>query len=118
MKNVKLMLLAVTAMLFLGIENVNAQETVYIEVWETTTNKKDSKIIVISGDDTIETIPIDPFKFLIKENETTNGVYVKKEIDKWVKKNFEIKSSFTRTIINAAGIGTGSVTTIILSKDE
>ncbi|HRO76951.1 MAG TPA: hypothetical protein PLP27_12490 [Crocinitomicaceae bacterium] len=117
MRKLRLALIATVAMLFLGMSNVKAQETVYIEIWETL-KKNDSKIIVISGTENIEIIPIERLKLSMEDNETTNGFYVKKEIDKWIKQGFEIKTSFTQVRINGSGVGSCSVTTIILFKKE
>ena len=109
MKNVKLIFLAVTATLFLGIGNVSAQksETVIIKVYEFIASSN-SKIMVIDPKGVV--VETELKKMLT--NGEQNIILMQKEIDKWKNEGFTIDG------ISGGTASTGLVTTIILSKNE
>lgn len=112
MKNVKLIFLAVTAMLFLGMGSVSAQEksTVIIRVYEE--YKTNSHIAIVSPDGTIKTIDLKNMKPGNFNESNTNLSIVQSEINVWKKQGFKVDGIANTTAVTAL------ITTIILSKDE
>jgi len=90
MKNVKLILLAVTAMLFLGVENVNAQEknSVLIQYYILGIRTKSPSYI-------IQTVQPDytTYQLSTKEHGGEALTELKKEIDKWLNQGYSITES-------------------------
>lgn len=111
MKKVKLILVVVVAMLFLGIGSVNAQEKkqqiVIVKVYEFVANST-SRIMVIDPTGTVTEIEL---KKMLSSGEQ-NIIPIQKEINKWADKGFVIKG------ISSGSVTSGLITTIILSKDE
>ncbi|MBW7867328.1 MAG: hypothetical protein H3C31_03265 [Brumimicrobium sp.] len=112
MKNVKLILLAVIAMLFLGTGNMSAQEksTVIIRVYEE--YKTNSHLAIISPDGTLKSIDLKnmkPGNFYESDN---NLIVIQSEIDNWKKQGFKVDGISNTTAVTAL------ITTIILSKEE
>lgn len=111
MKNVKLMLLTLTILLFLGIENVSAQDnnpqTVIIKIYEFAANNN-SKILIIDPQGNIAEIDL---KKMLTDNEQ-NIIPIQKEINKWKSEGFTIEG------ISGGSVMSGIITTIILSKKE
>lgn len=105
MKNVKLILLTVTAVLFMGTVNVNAQEKSTVIITTVTVGREITLQTVDDQNNTTSQI----LKFSTDKPEQ---VYLKIEMDKWIKKGYEIKQSY-----GYANSGMRSET-IILSKDE
>lgn len=96
MKNVKLMLLAVTAMLFFGMGNVNAQEkepqTVIIQVYGEMDGTKNKMSLLVTATD-IESyeIPMNEIGLKNRKEATINNSEIlQKEIDKWKNEGFVI----------------------------
>lgn len=94
MKNVKLILLAVTAMLFLGMGNVSAQEnkvqSVIISVFAQGVSHNKYTVEVVKPDYSVE----------LKEYTTKDNIHValKKELDKWLEQGYQIMESSSNTI--------------------
>lgn len=110
MKNVKLILLALTAILFLGIGNVNAQEKSTVMITTVITSGRDITLQVVDDQNNTTT---EKFKF---SKESSEQAVLKIEMDKWIKKGYEIKQSYGY----AFPLGAGHIRyeTIILSKEE
>lgn len=101
MKNVKLILLAVTAMLFLGVGNVGAQEnenkTVIIRIIESSkTGAINSEMVTITPTGEKQIISLLVHKFTnYSEVIGENGVIIQQEITKWLKQGFRITNFST-----------------------
>lgn len=114
MKNVRLILLLVIAILFLGIGNVNAQEntsnTIIIRVTETP-HKGDSRILTVDMEGMINIIELEKGW---KDELGNNAILIQKEIVKWKQKGYKI----THLSTSGASVGDPPVfrTTIILEK--
>lgn len=110
MKNVKLILLALTAILFLGVGNASAQEKSTVMITTVTSGREITLQIVDNQDNTTSQM----FKF---SKDKPEQAILKIEMDKWIKRGYEIKQSYGY----ASPIGTtGNIRyeTVILSKDE
>ena len=111
MKNLKLILLTLTTLLFLGVGNVNAQEkkpqTVIIKIYEFAANNN-SKIVIIDPQGNIAEIDL---KKLLTDNEQ-NIIPIQKEINKWKSEGFTIEG------ISGGSLASGIITTIFLSKTD
>lgn len=112
MKNVKLMLLAITAILFLGMENISAQEnfsqTVIIRVTETIRGTGDNFVTITDSKGKTSVT-------MLKKGFDISGenvVLVQKELDKWKYDGYKI------THLSTAGASENGIfrTTIILEK--
>lgn len=114
MKHVKLILLALTAMLFLGIGNVNAQVSSSVVITTITEGKK----ITLQVVDDQNNVTIEKFKH---SEESPEQVFLKIEMDKWIKKGYNISQSYGYSVVTS---GNSTITlntryeTIILSKTE
>lgn len=116
MKNVKLMLLAVSAMLFLGMGNVSAQnrepQTVIIRIFEFIMGGS-SKMIITEPSGISQTIKLSNLDLKKGEDIASNQATIQAEINKLKKEGYEIDG------ISNSVIGDGILTTtIIFSKDE
>ena len=110
MKNVKLILVAIVAMLFLGMGNVSAQEKSTVIITTVTSGREITLQVVDDQDNTTSQM----FKF---SKEKPEQAILKIEMDKWIKKGYEIKQSYGY----ASPLGTaGNIRyeSIILSKEE
>lgn len=110
MKNVKLILLALTAILFWGVGNASAQEKSTVIITTVTSGREITLQVVDDQDNTTSQM----FKF---SKEKPEQAILKIEMDKWIKKGYEIKQSYGY----ASSLGTaGSIRyeSIILSKEE
>ena len=117
MKNVRLMVLATIAMMFMGVANLSAQEqdqqTVIIRVFEFYSGAN-SHMSVISPDGSTKSVQLSDLSLNMKyiDNEMKNGIALQSEIDTWKKKGFIVSG-----ISNSnTPIGEGLVMVIILSK--
>ncbi len=109
MKNVKLILIAVVTMLFLGMENVNAQNNSTVMITTVTSGRQITLQVVDDQNNTTS-------EMLSFRKDKPEQAILKVEMDKWIGKGYEIKQSYGY----AASIGTtGNIRyeTIILSKD-
>lgn len=113
MKNVKLMFLTITAMLFLGMENVNAQNPSSVIITTIIEGKK----ITLQVVDDQNNITVEKFKY---SDETPEQAFLKIEMDKWVKKGYNISQSYGYAVTSGNNTLIVSIRyeTIILSKDE
>ena len=116
MKNVKLILLAVSAMLFLGMGNVSAQnkepKTLIIRTLEFVMGGS-SKMIITEPSGISQTIKLSNLDYRKGEDIASNQATIQAEINKWKKEGYEIDG------ISNSVVGDGMlITTIILSKDE
>lgn len=119
MKKLKLTLVALTAILFLGVSNVNAQnktpQTVIIKTVEESSGR-DSKMFVIDPSGTLKTAELKPLGFVktFEQNLFFNSTVLQTEINKWKSEGFEVDA------MSHSGYGTNTIifTTIILSKKE
>lgn len=97
MKNVKLMLLTITTMLFLGMGNVNAQESkiqsVIISIFIEGAYHSKYTVEVVKPDYSIESK-----EYTSKENNT--HVILKQELDKWLEQGYRIVESNSNTSSN------------------
>ncbi len=113
MKNVKLLMLAITAMLFLGMGNLSAQESqseaVIIRLIESYALNDGAMFVTHSGK-TEKIVEIQKFRDLLKNPVDENAVILEKEINRWKKEGFR-----NNTISVASGT-TYTITTVILSK--
>lgn len=116
MKNVKLILLVGTTMLFLGMGNVNAQQkesqTVIIRVFENTRGNS-SKMIITSPDGSTNSIELETLNINSFEGNENNSIIMQSEINNWKNQGFSIDG--LSSLSNYVG---AIITTIILSKDE
>lgn len=117
MKNLKLTLVALTAILFLGMSNVNAQEqkTVVIKTYEFVGAFAKSKMVVTdpSGKTTM-TIMKTLNWGKIEDIAGENSVILQDEINKWKKEGYTIDALTSGSTGQAAMM----VTTVVLSKKE
>lgn len=96
MKNVKLILLTVTTILFLGMENANAQKkeahTVIIQVYtEMDGAKNKMSLLVTATDEKSYEIPMNEVGLKNRKEATINNSEIlQKEIDKWKNEGFVI----------------------------
>lgn len=96
MKNIKLIVLAATAMLFLGIGNVNAQEnnpqTVIIQVFPDLDGAKLTPLLlVISPDGNSYEVSMNEVSVKTKKTATIDNLKIlQKEINKWKNEGFVI----------------------------
>jgi hypothetical protein len=112
MKKVRLVLVAVVAMLFLGIGSVNAQETVIIKVYDIPMMVKSRMIVITpSGESKIVELKNINAKNL-DEATIENYKIVQNEITIWKKEGYKIDG------LSNSSLGDAVITTIILSKDE
>ena len=115
MKNVKLILLALTAILFLGVGNASAQEkepqTVIIRTFEFMMGNE-SKMIVTEPSGISQTIKLSALDLRKGEGISSNHATIQAEINKWKKDGFEIDA------VTVGSIGDSPMTIIILSKKE
>lgn len=115
MKNLKLTLVAVTAILFLGMSNVNAQaqKTVIIKTYELAGSLFKSKMVVTDPSGKTETIIMKTLNWGKIENIVAeNSAILQDEINKWKKEGYVIDG------LTSGGLGDGiMVTTVVLSKD-
>lgn len=116
MKKVKLILLAVIAMLFLGIGNVSAQEKSTVIITTVSSGREITLQVVDDQDNTTSQM----FKF---SKEKPEQAILKIEMDKWIKKGYEIKQSYGYTqsysLVSSSGqILSTRYETVILSKTE
>lgn len=93
MKNVRLMVLATIAMLFIGMTNIDAQEkepqTVVIRVFEFSLAK--SKMYVTQPNGETQIIPLDSPKIgNIDEVFPKNDVLLQSQINNWKKQDFHV----------------------------
>lgn len=110
MKNVKWILVAVVAILFFGMSNVSAQEESTVMITTITSGRQITLQVVDDQNNTIS-------EKLNFSKDIPEQAILKIEMDKWIKKGYEIKQSYGY----ASSIGTtGNIRyeTIILSKDE
>ena len=116
MKNVRLMVLATITTLFMGINNINAQEkeyqTVIIRTFECNSIPNSSHISITSPDGSTKIIELNNFAMTIKNSEfdIKNSIAIQSEINNWKKQGFIIDGVSNAVYSNAL------VTTIILSK--
>lgn len=115
MKNVKLILLTLTTLLFLGIESLSAQEknsqTVIIRVFEH--HRNESKMITTAPDGSTNVIKLTAVNALSFEGNENNSVIMQSEINKWKNQGFTLDN--LSSLSNPTG---AIITTIILSKKE
>lgn len=96
MKNVKLIILAVTAMLFWGMGSASAQEkepqTVIIQAYaEMDGTKSKMSLLVTATDVKSYEIPLNEVGFKNRKEATiNNSTILQKEIDKWKNEGFVI----------------------------
>lgn len=112
MRNVKLVSILFVLFLFVKAPTLFGQdqgEVVYIEIWEA--HKKFSKMVVITPNDEVEVTPLEGYRSYLDGDEKGNGFIVKKELTRWIKQGFDVKTSFSRLD------GTHSMYTIILTKN-
>ena len=117
MKNIKLIVLTVSAILFLGIGNGNAQEkesqTVIIRAFEIHTGKK-SHMMVTYPDGLTKSTELSVINSGSFEGNDGNSLIIQSEINNWKKQGFIIDDLST----TASSSGTPAIiTTIILSKE-
>lgn len=118
MKNLKLTLVAFTAILFLGMSNVNAQnkapQTVVIRVYERIAVL--SKMIVTDPSGASKKIELKTIKnYAFPDDEISfNNEAIQTEINKWKSEGYTI-DALTSGSMGEAGV---MVTTVILSKKE
>ncbi len=109
MKNAKLILLAVTAILFLGVGNVSAQENtskmVIIRVIEGSGAK--TGLVTIDSEGKISKIALE--KGHDSDISANNGVLIQKELERWKQEGYQISH------LSTSG-ETVSRTTIILER--
>jgi hypothetical protein len=116
MKNVKLILLAVTTMLFFGMESVNAQEKsseiVIIRVIETSSVKMPPCITTTDSEGKVTKIELEKGW---RDELTNNQIHIQNELKKWKLNGYEI------THLSTSGSSSGDVpisfTTIVLEKE-
>lgn len=116
MKNVRLMLLTVTAMLLLGMGTVNAQEASTVMITTSTYGKKITLEVVDESNNTV----IEEFKMTKEKSDRT---YLKIEMDKWIKKGYVLSQAYGYGYAELSGGGSmPSVTNrydiVILIKKE
>lgn len=110
MRKLKLIFMALTATLFLGIGSVSAQEKSTVVITTVTSGKEITLQVVDDQDNTT----VQALKF---SNDKPEQAILKVEMDKWIKKGYEIKQSYGYAV--SIGVA-GSIRyeTIILSKKE
>ena len=92
MKNVKLILLAVLAMLFLGMGNVSAQEkSTVIITGHTYSNETKYKIETVKPDYEVE-------KKESSIKETNFFALMKKEVDYWLNQNYKLVEATSNSL--------------------
>lgn len=115
MKKVKLVVVTVVAMLFLGMSNASAQQkepqTVIIRTFEFIIGNE-SKMIVTEPSGISQTIKLSALNLRKSEGISSNQATIQAEINKWKKDGFEIDA------VTVGSIGDSPMTTIILSKKE
>lgn len=114
MKNVKLMLLAVTAMLFLGMGNVSAQEQHSSVIITTITFGREISLQVVDDQNNTTT---EKFKF---STDNPEQAVLKGEMDKWIKKGYSISQAYGYTAPTGGGgaiVNTRYETVILLKKE-
>lgn len=116
MKNVKLIVLTVSAILFLGMGNVNAQnsepKTVIIRVYEFRGAYK-SSMIITNSEGTSKTVELKWISLKTLADATAaNNASIQTEINLLKKDGYEIDG------LSSVPYGEGIMTTIILSKED
>ena len=115
MKSLKLLFFIGAILIYLNTSVAYAQELVYIEVYENNHKNFPPKIIIVTPEDEIQIVPLNLIQYYYKDGETGNAALIKKELEKWILKGFEIKTSDFSTM------GEGSVfakyTTYLLVKN-
>jgi hypothetical protein len=116
MKKLKLIMLAVTAMLFLGMGSVSAQEKSTVIITTVTSGREITLQVVDDQDNTTSQM----FKF---SKDKPEQAILKTEMDKWIQKGYEIKQSYgySQSYMQQNSSGTILNTryeTIILFKKE
>lgn len=110
MKKVRLILVAVVAILFLGMGNVSAQEKSTVIITTVSSGREITLQVVDNQDNTTS-------QLLRFSKDKPEQAYLKIEMDKWIKKGYEITQSYGY----ASPIGTaGNIRyeTVILFKEE
>ncbi len=110
MKNTKLILLAVTAILFLGIGNVSAQQKSTVIITTITSGREITLQVVDDQDNTTSQV----VKF---SKDKPEQAYLKIEMDKWLNKGYSLSQSYGYAS-PLGGAGSIRYETVILSKDE
>ena len=116
MKNVRLMLLAITAMLFLGMGNISAQQkqeqTVIITIYEFSAIYK-SRMIVVDPSGNSKTVELKTITLKsLEETVAANSISIQSEINKWKSEGYEIDGMTANTS------GDSKTSMIILSKKD
>lgn len=96
---IALLILMMTVVSFQGF----TQEVVYIEVYEYTHKNDTPKIVTITPDNEVEITPLIKISYSTKKDEVGNAPVIKKELEKWIQKGFEIKTSTFSTISGGPG---------------
>ena len=109
MKNLKLISLTISAILFIGVGNVNAQESSSVIITTVTSGREITLQVVDDQNNTTS----QKMKFSIEKPEQA---ILKTEMDKWLKEGYELKQSYGY----ATPIGAGNIRyeTIILLKED
>lgn len=102
MKKISLMTLISLFMTVISFQGFT-QEVVYIEVYEYTHKNDTPKIVTITPDSEVEITPLSKTSYSTKKDEVGNAPLIKKELEKWIKKGFEIKTSSFSTISGGPG---------------
>jgi hypothetical protein len=112
MKNVKLILLVVTAMLFLGMSNVNAQESSSVMITTITTGRQITLQVVDDQNTTIS----QEYKF--SKNNPEQAI-LKIEMDKWIKNGYSLSQSYGYVAVYPGTVNIATrYETVILTKKE
>jgi len=112
MKNVKLIVLTVSAVLFLGVGSLNAQEKSTVMITTITTGRE----ITLQVIDDQNKLTTEKFKFSIENPEQ---FILKVEMDKWLKMDYNIAQTYGYS--STTGVSSNISTryeTIILSKED
>lgn len=79
------------------------QEVVYIEVYEYTHKNDTPKIVTITPENEVEIVPLSKMSYSTKKDEVGNAPVIKRELEKWIKKGFEVKTSTFSAIAGGPG---------------
>lgn len=110
MKKVKLMLLAVTAMLLVGLGNVNAQASSSVMITTIVSGREITLQVVDEQNNTTS----EKSKFTLEKPEQ---VVLKVEMDKWLKKGYSLSQSYGYVATTTGTVHT-RYETVILTKKE
>lgn|SRR5690554_875879 len=117
MKKIKLMLVALVAVLFMGVGSVNAQgknpQTVIIKVYEAPFTSFKAQMVITEPSGTSRSIDLKNINIKsLKEEVSGNSLLIQSEINNWKKEGYQING------MSGSSLGNISITTIILSNDE